>query len=56
MVMEGRIQGKQRTAIAPYQPKPGVEYGEDAQFLPEGYFADGGTVGESAATQTPPSP
>jgi hypothetical protein len=36
-VTYGRIRGKQRTPIETYMPKPGVDYGSDAQFLPPGY-------------------
>ncbi|MDJ0762938.1 MAG: L,D-transpeptidase [Myxococcota bacterium] len=46
-VLTGRVRGKQRVPIEHHMPKPGVEYGLDAQFLPEGYqrppTADGGT-------------
>ncbi|MCP4196122.1 MAG: hypothetical protein GY762_03150 [Proteobacteria bacterium] len=55
-VKEGTIRGQQRTAIKHYQPKPGVEYGEDAQFLPEDYFKDGGTGAEGVSTQALSSP
>lgn len=46
-VQYGRIRGKQRSPIETYMPKPGVDYGSDAQFLPPGYkpfapAADGG--------------
>jgi hypothetical protein len=42
-VLRGRVRGKQRAPIETYMPKPGVEYGSDAQFLPPGYkpFASG---------------
>jgi hypothetical protein len=36
-VLRGRVRGKQRSPIETYMPKPGVEYGPDAQFLPPGY-------------------
>ena len=36
-VLYGRIRGKQRSPIEIYMPKPDVEYGSDAQFLPPGY-------------------
>jgi hypothetical protein len=36
-VLRGRVRGKQRKPIETYMPKPGVEYGSDAQFLPPGY-------------------
>ncbi len=37
-VLTGRIRGRQKTPIETYMPKPEEEYGEDAQFLPEGYL------------------
>ncbi|MCP4677521.1 MAG: hypothetical protein GY854_18810 [Deltaproteobacteria bacterium] len=36
-VVRGRVRGKQRTPIVHYMPKPETEYGDDAQFLPEGF-------------------
>ena len=33
-VLRGRVRGKQRSPIEHHMPKPGVEYGPDAQFLP----------------------
>jgi hypothetical protein len=36
-VLRGRVRGKQRSPIEHYMPKPGVEYGPDAQLLPEGW-------------------
>ncbi len=36
-VRSGRIRGKQKTPIEHYMPKPGVEYGPEAEFLPEAY-------------------
>ena len=52
-VLKGRIRGKQRVPIEQYMPKPEEEYGEDAQFLPEGYQRteemDGGGVSTDPA-------
>jgi hypothetical protein len=51
-VLRGRVRGSQRTAIEYYMPKPGTEYGSDAQFLPAGWTApdtaDAGTAEEAA--------
>jgi hypothetical protein len=58
-VTAGRIRGKQRAPIEHYMPKPGVEYGADAQFLPEGYLKtlqDGGAEPASVSNDIPPSP
>jgi hypothetical protein len=37
VVQSGRIRSRQKFPIESYMPKPGEEYGADAQFLPEGY-------------------
>jgi len=36
-VLRGRVLGSVRSPIETYMPKPGVEYGPDAQFLPPGW-------------------
>ncbi len=52
---EGNVRGEQRTPIEHHMPKPGVEYGEDAQFLPEDYLKDGGAAAGDDPTETPPA-
>ena len=37
VVLRGRVRGTQRSPIEHYMPKPDVEYGDDAQFLPPQY-------------------
>ncbi|MCP4599403.1 MAG: L,D-transpeptidase [Proteobacteria bacterium] len=58
-VLRGRVRSKQRTPIEHYMPKPGVEYGSDAQFLPEGYAKkstrDGGTPQQGGESDVKPS-
>jgi hypothetical protein len=53
-VLTGRIRGKQKTPIEHYMPKPGVEYREDAQFLPEElrdkYIVKDGGVSDTEVT------
>ncbi len=58
-VLWGRVRGAQRSPIQHYMPKPGAEYGDDAQFLPEEYLKakeeaekDAG-VEETAEAETP---
>ncbi len=41
-VLRGRVRGTQRSPIEHYMPKPDVEYGDDAQFLPPEYRKNGG--------------
>jgi len=38
-VLTGNVRGSQRSPIPHYMPKPGVEYGPDARFLPESWRA-----------------
>ncbi len=58
-VLRGRIRGKQRTPITHYMPKPGEEYSDDAQFLPEEFkkrsSADAGTATSPSPSATPPA-
>jgi hypothetical protein len=54
-VLTGNIRGRQRSPIEHYMPKPGVEYGEEAQFLPEGYknrnAPDAGPLPQSSSAE-----
>jgi hypothetical protein len=56
-VLRGRVRGSTRSPIDHYMPKPGEEYGPDAQFLPPEYreptTSDGGTGEPSTAAQEP---
>jgi hypothetical protein len=54
-VLRGRIRGKQTRPIETYMPKPDVEYGPDAKFLPPGYKPFGSDADAGTPAPSPPA-
>jgi hypothetical protein len=55
-VLSGHVRGKQKIPIDSYMPKPGGEYGPDAQFLPDWYVPPSQDTDTTIETDTDAKP